>query len=139
MPPPESPDDHTLRIVATSGERASTDAPSADTDQRTEDGPQTTTRHFEHPAHVQHLFSPERVEIVQSIVADPPESIRALARRLDRNPGDVNRDVHALVDYGVVELRPDDPAKRPVVPYDRVRIEVELGKSDGVTVDSSGE
>ncbi len=139
MPPPESPDYHTLRVVATSSERASSDPVAADTDQRTADDPKTTTHHFEHPAHVQHLFSPERVEIIQSIVADPPESIRALARRLDRNPGDVNRDVHALVDYGVVALRPDDPAKRPVVPYDRVRIEVELGKSDGGTVDSSGE
>lgn len=115
-------------------------SPRTDEDSRQDRPPddRTTTHYFEDPVHVQRLFSPERVELLQYVMAEPPESIRGLARRLGRNPGDVNRDVHALAEYDVLTLEEDDQAKRPVVPYDRVRVDVVLTKP-GERPDSSRE
>jgi predicted transcriptional regulator len=61
----------------------------------------------------------------------PPESIRALAGRLDRDVHDVHDDLHLLAEYGIVHFEEDGRAKKPYVPYDTVRIEVEFGLPRG--------
>lgn len=44
---------------------------------------------------------------------EPIESVTALAERLDRNKGDVSRDLRRLSQLQVVTFEQDGPAKRP--------------------------
>ena len=58
-------------------------------------------------------------------------SIRALADRLDRDVHDVHDDLHLLAEYDIVYFEEEGRAKKPYVPYDTVRIEVEFGLPRG--------
>ncbi len=108
-------------------ERASGDEPEDHSDDESSSSfPPVHTHYFQNPAHLHRILTPKRLELLRAIMTDPPESIRDLARRLDRNPSDV----HTLADYDIVELETDGRAKRPVVLYDRITIEVELTKQD---------
>lgn len=81
---------------------------------------------FEDPAQIQRLLTPKRLELLRAVMERPPDSIRDLAARLDRNVSDVHGDLGLLAEHGIVEFEEAGRAKRPVVPYDAVRVEVEL-------------
>lgn len=51
------------------------------------------------------VFSPERIRIIQTVRAKKPESIRELARLLDRSQPNVQKDVQDLVGLGILELK----------------------------------
>ncbi|GAA5434793.1 hypothetical protein Hjap01_04285 [Haloarcula japonica] len=67
---------------------------------------------------------------------EPAESIRALTDRLDRDVRQVHDDLQILSEYRIVHFREAGSAKQPHVPYDTVKIEVELTKSVGDTSES---
>lgn len=75
---------------------------------------------FENPSDLRKLLTERRLEVLRSINADPPESIRALADRLDRAASDVHEDVHLLAEYNIVYFEQDGRARAPYIPYDRV-------------------
>lgn len=81
---------------------------------------------FEDPERIQRLLTPRRLELLRSVMEDPPGSIRQLAERLERNVSDVHDDVTLLEEYGIMKLEQDGRAKRPIVPYDEIEIEVTL-------------
>jgi predicted transcriptional regulator len=60
-----------------------------------------------------------------------PESIRELASRLDRDVHDVHDELYLLAEHDIVHFEEDGRAKKPYVPYDTVRIEVEFGLPRG--------
>jgi len=93
-------------------------------DREEENGPRVLS--FEDPEQIQRLLTPRRLELLRSVMEDPPESIRQLADRLDRNVSDVHDDVTLFDEYGIVELEQNGRAKRPVVPYDEIEIAVTL-------------
>ncbi|WP_096391303.1 HVO_A0114 family putative DNA-binding protein [Halopenitus persicus] len=72
------------------------------------------------------VFRSTNLELLETIVAHEPESIRELARLVDRNPPDVLENVHELADYGLIELEDDGNAKRPVVWYDEIDADLPL-------------
>lgn len=84
---------------------------------------------FEDPARLRELLTSRRMELLESVMADPPDSIRSLADRLGRDVHDVHTDLHLLADYRIVHFRKAGRAKQPYVPYETVRIEVELSSS----------
>lgn len=84
---------------------------------------------FEDPSRLRELLAPRRMELLESVMEDPPESIRALADRLDRDVHDVHTDLHLLAEYRIIHFREAGRAKQPYVPYDTVRIEVEFSTS----------
>lgn len=86
---------------------------------------------FHDPTQIQRILTPKRLELLRSVMTDPPESIRALADRLDRNVSDVHEDVTMLAEYDIVHLEEEGRAKRPVVPYGEIRIEVRLTPPEG--------
>ena len=51
------------------------------------------------------IFGPERIRMIQSIRDLKPESIYQLAKLLGRALPNVHRDLHELVDYGIIELK----------------------------------
>jgi predicted transcriptional regulator len=116
----------TLRITALPAEKAQAD--SLDRIARWENGEEVPhVVNFEDPAHLRSLLTNRRMELLESVMEKPPESIRALADRLDRDVHDVHDDLHLLADYGIVQFRDRGRAKQPYVPYETVRLEVEFG------------
>jgi len=66
------------------------------------------------------IFRPTNLELLEAIVMDEPDSIRELARVVDRHPPEVTENVHELADYGIIELEQDGRAKRPTIWYDEI-------------------
>ena len=91
----------------------------------------STRLNFEDPIQIQRLLTPKRLELLRSVMEQPPEGIRDLATRLDRNVSDVHSDLQLLAEHGIVEFEEEGRAKRPVVPYEVIRVEVELSLPGG--------
>jgi predicted transcriptional regulator len=65
-----------------------------------EDGEETPhLLNFENPTDLRKLLTERRLEVLRSINATPPTSIRDRADRLGRAASDVQEDVHLLADY----------------------------------------
>ncbi|MDZ7687303.1 MAG: transcriptional regulator [Halobacteriales archaeon] len=90
---------------------------------------------FADPDELGRLMTRRRIDLIETVMTNPPDSIRDLAEKVDRGLREVHEDVHLLADRGIVELVEDGRAKKPRIPYDNVRIEVDLPRSrDTVTV-----
>jgi predicted transcriptional regulator len=112
----------TLRLAVKSPQKARDEAIAAV--DAAETGEQTAAvRTFADVTQFRRLLTARRVEMIQSIIDDPPESIQELTDRLDRNYPEVHEDVELLVEYGIVYYREQGHAKAPVIPYRRVEIE----------------
>lgn len=72
------------------------------------------------------IFSSTNLELLRAVIEHEPESIRELARVVDRNPPEVLDNVNELEDYGLIELQDDGRAKRPVVWYDELDVDIPL-------------
>jgi predicted transcriptional regulator len=85
---------------------------------------------FQNPSDLRALLTDRRVELLRSVLTDPPESIRSLAERLDRDVKTVHDDLGVLAEYDIVYFRTEGRAKRPFVPYDTVEVNLELSRPD---------
>ncbi|SFC08289.1 Predicted transcriptional regulator [Halobiforma haloterrestris] len=74
------------------------------------------------------IFRPTNLELLEAIADHEPESIRELARLVDRHPPEVTQNVNELADYGLVELEQDGRAKRPTIWYDEIDVDIPLGQ-----------
>lgn len=73
------------------------------------------------------LLTPKRLELLRSVMEAPPETQRALAEQLDRNPGEVSDDLQHLNEYGIIQYRkPTGRSKQPFCPYDEIHIDITL-------------
>lgn len=127
-PPADTAYPDTLRVTSRPFEEYSADT--LDRIERWEDGENTPhVVNFQDASRLQRILTPRRLDLVQSLLDESAESIRALADRLDRDVRQVHEDAHLLADYRIVHLREEGGAKRPFVPYETVRIEVELTTS----------
>lgn len=66
------------------------------------------------------VLTPARRAIVETLATEAVESQRELAALLDRDPGNVKRDVDVLVDEGVIARKKHGRAYRPFLKYDAV-------------------
>jgi len=113
----------TLRITVQSVDQVFDDALT----ELAEEGPaDEAVRSFERVADIRQLLTDRRLEVMRTIIAESPESITDLAERLDRNYADVHADVEMLANHHIVYFDSDGRAKRPVIPYDRVVLDVEI-------------
>lgn len=76
------------------------------------------------------IFRSTNLELLEAIVEHEPESIRELARFVDRHPPEVLENVNELTDYGLIELEQHGQSKRPVVWYDEIDIDLQLTGAD---------
>jgi predicted transcriptional regulator len=126
----------TLRITALPAEQAQ--AAAVDRAEEWEAGEAVPhVVNFEDRGRLRQLLADRRMEILETVMEQPPESIRGLADRLDRDVHDVHDDLHLLADYDIVYFEADGRAKKPYVPYETVRIEVEFGLSRGDSSEST--
>jgi len=83
-------------------------------------------RNFEDATEIQRILTPKRLELIRSIMENEPSSMSEVSEKLDRGLREIHDDLHLLEEYDIVELRREGRAKKPVVPYDRIKIEVDL-------------
>jgi len=83
-------------------------------------------RSFDSVADIRQLLTDRRLELMRSIMTAAPDSISDLTNRLGRNYSDVHSDVQVLADHHIVYFETDGRTKRPVIPYDRVRVDIEV-------------
>jgi len=90
--------------------------------------PAEDTIYFQDLAAFRRCLTPKRLELVWVIGEKRPASVRALATMVKREPKNVNEDLTYLASVGLVEFRRGGrgKAKKPVVPYDRVDLQLDL-------------
>lgn len=69
------------------------------------------------------VLTAKRMELIETIGTAEIESVRDLARQLDRDVSIVSRDLDILYEAGVVEFETDGRAKKPVLAHETVLIE----------------
>ena len=91
---------------------------------------------FQDASRLQRILTPRHLQLARSLMDAPAESMRSLADRLGRDVRQVHDDLQILNEYRIVHFREEDGAKKPHIPYDTVKIEVELSKSLNNTSES---
>jgi predicted transcriptional regulator len=76
------------------------------------------------------LLSAKNLELLRTIASEGPESVRALARAVDRDVKNVSTALNELEALGLVEFERDGQAKRPTVWYNDIEIEVGLQSTE---------
>lgn len=120
----------TLRVTSLPAEQAQAAAINrAERWQKGEEVPYVVN--FEDRTQLRQLLTNRRMELLEVVMDHSPESIRVLADRLERDVHDVHDDLYLLAEYDIIHFEQDGRAKRPYVPYDTVRLEVEFGLPRG--------
>jgi predicted transcriptional regulator len=78
---------------------------------------------FESPGALFRSLTPARWAAIEQLQALGPSTLRGLARALGRDVKSVHRDVHALIEIG---LMAKDAKGHVLVPFSRIRTEFEL-------------
>lgn len=69
------------------------------------------------------VLTPKRREIIETLRTTEVESIRALARELNRDKAQVSRDLGALAELGIVRYETEGNAKQPQLTQQHVVVE----------------
>jgi len=78
---------------------------------------------FESPTALFRSITPARWAVIERLQALGPSTLRGLARALGRDVKAVHRDVHALIEIGLVEK---DSKGQVLVPFAKIRTEFDL-------------
>ena len=89
-----------------------------------EDAPRRLS--FENTDQLAQVLTPRAIDLLQAIAQEEPASIREATRLVDRDIKQVSENLERLEDYGIVEFVNEGRAKRPVVPYDEIDIQLPL-------------
>ncbi len=81
---------------------------------------------FESPASLFRLLTPARWGVLDALLKENHCGLRELARRLERDPSAVHRDVTALLERGLIEK---DEKNQLFVPFDSIHTEFDLAKA----------
>jgi predicted transcriptional regulator len=75
------------------------------------------------------VLSKTNLELIQTVAEYEPDSMRETARLVERDIKNVSEDLNFLAEIGVVEIETDGRAKRPVVPYDDLEVDIPVRES----------
>lgn len=68
------------------------------------------------------VLTEKRVDLLAAVAEDSADSVRGLARNLDRDVSVVSRDLDVLYDANVVDFETNGRAKRPVLAHENVLV-----------------
>lgn len=71
----------------------------------------------------QKVLTPKRMEIIRTLREEDVASVRELARRLDRDKGQVSRDLQVLAEHAVIHYETDGRSKAPRLTQEHIVIE----------------
>jgi Predicted transcriptional regulator len=118
---------HTLHVtIGTPADRSDLDDRLAAIDAGEEVEPADATLAVESLETFGRVFRPTNLRLLEAITTHEPESLRELARIVDRNPPDVLDNIDELETYGLIELVEEGRSKRPVVWYDEINVDMPL-------------
>lgn len=69
------------------------------------------------------VFTPKRRELIKTLRTQDVESVRDLARRVDRDKGQVSRDLGVLAEHSVISYDEEGRAKRPYLTQEHIVVE----------------
>lgn len=84
---------------------------------------------FEDPERIRQILTEKRMELMKSIMDDSPESISALAEKLDRGISEVHHDLKILEQNKIVFFEKKGRSKKPVIPYEDIEVNYSLKQS----------
>ncbi len=100
--------------------------------ERGEDIEPNRVLNIEREEDVARILSAVNLELLRTIARKEPASIRETAELVDRDVTDVHGNLTKLETLGLIEFEQDGRAKRPVVPYDDIQLDIDLsGDNDG--------
>ncbi|XGI82769.1 transcriptional regulator [Halorutilales archaeon Cl-col2-1] len=73
---------------------------------------------------VNEIFDDRNLELIRTIARENVESIRDLARRVDRDVRQVHDSVTELEKLGLIELEEEGRRKKPTVWYDSISVDI---------------
>ncbi|EMA72729.1 HVO_A0114 family putative DNA-binding protein [Halorubrum distributum] len=84
-------------------------------------------------------LTPLRLELIQAIAEEAPESMREAARLVERDVSDVHSDLKQLEVLGILTLEEGGPsgAIQPVVPFDRIEVHIDYPLIDSSDADGT--
>lgn len=68
----------------------------------------------------QEVMTEKRTELLEEIQDEEPDSVRGLARRVERDPAQVSRDLDTLFRNGIIEFDEQGDRKVPVLAHENV-------------------
>lgn len=80
------------------------------------------------------VLSEANIELLRTIAAHEPKSMRETATLVERDFKDVHRNLTELADLGIIEFVQDGQAKRPVVRFDELVVDIDLPSGEGDNV-----
>lgn len=69
------------------------------------------------------VITEKRMELIEELATDEVESVRDIARRVDRDVSIVSRDLDILFEAGVIDFEEDGRAKRPVLTHENILVQ----------------
>lgn len=75
---------------------------------------------------LERVLTAKNLELLRTIATEHPDSVRALARLVDRDVKNVSTALTRLEEQGLVEFEQSGRAKRPTVWYDEVTVDIPL-------------
>jgi predicted transcriptional regulator len=69
------------------------------------------------------VLTPKRRELIETLRETTPESVRGLARELDRDKSQVSNDLSTLAELGVIQYEKNGNAKAPRLTQDHIVVE----------------
>ncbi len=116
------------------GDGTKTRAEARERIRRLEGGENLSDRHvlvLEDETELHRLLSPANLDLLRAIRQHEPGSMRAAAELVDRDFKEVHRNLTELEALNVVTFEREGRAKRPVVRFDEIDIEVSLTAEEG--------
>lgn len=81
---------------------------------------------YHDPADLHRVTRPKSLALLRAIVRHEPASIRETARLVDRDVSQVHRNLTELAELHLLDLVDEGNAKRPVVWYDGISVDLPL-------------
>lgn len=83
---------------------------------------------IEDPKDLGRVLSPVNLELLRVLRTESPTSISAAAEAVDRDYKEVHRNLTELAALNIIRLEEDGRSKRPVLPYEEIKVDVPLGE-----------
>lgn len=80
---------------------------------------------------INRVLSPKNVELLRTIAREHPASIRETARLVERDVRQVHDNLTELAQLNLIRFETDGRAKRPVVWYDDIDVELPIAEEGG--------
>jgi predicted transcriptional regulator len=69
------------------------------------------------------VLTPKRRELIETLRETAPESVRGLARELERDKSQVSNDLSTLAELGIIQYEQNGNAKAPRLTQDHIVVE----------------